>query len=357
MGYKVDSELLLRYFRGECTDKEAEAVRRWMEEPGNEDDLQAMMQAHWEQLGPAVETDEVDLDKMLTSIHAQTRPAIPMRPVDQEQEPGEEVTEAGSSRPYRRWFRIAASLLLPVLLMTGYFYARHTGTLVPEAGAMKEKANPAAQQSRISLPDGSEVWLNYASTLHYPESFGGDVREVFLEGEAFFEVVENANKPFIVHTKGVDIKVLGTSFNVKSYLDDETVETTLSTGKVLIEEKTSGTEAVGKEPVVLKPSQKASFSKTTGQITLDEVDVRLHTAWKEEILVFRNEPYENVMKQLERRFGVKVYLPDQGEGDCGFTAKFQNEPLEDILEVIRRTTQIHYSLAENTVRIEGQFCE
>ena len=218
------------------------------------------------------------------------------------------------------------------------------------------RINPRGQKSVMLLTDGTRVWLNADSKLTYAKNFGElDSREVYLEGEAFFDVVRNPSKPFIVHTSDVNIKVLGTSFNVKSYADDGLIETTLVEGKVEIDKPDDLSRSDSK--VVLRPNQKATFSKESREIDIKEVVAQETVAWRNDRLVFKSESFSEVIKQLERWYNVSIHVEESAHLSCTLTASIEKESLEEILDFLAVTHRIDFSISGNEVYIKGSLCK
>lgn len=212
--------------------------------------------------------------------------------------------------------------------------------------------NRSGQDSDFKLPDGTRVWLNGASKLVYKSSFE-KIREVTLEGEAFFDVVEDETKPFVVNTSKVVIKVLGTAFNVKSYQEERSIETTLVRGKVMIEVPDSK-----KTPIVLAENQQAVYSKESKQLKLSEVQTDAITAWTTGKLIFNNETFSDIKKKLERYYGVYIVLNDERNLSCHYSATIDNVPLLKVLELFKETGgDVTYEFTSNdTLTINGRLC-
>jgi ferric-dicitrate binding protein FerR (iron transport regulator) len=210
--------------------------------------------------------------------------------------------------------------------------------------------------SFMGLAVGKKVWLNADSNLNYEMVFGtGDLIELYMEGEDFFDVVRNPDKPFIVHTSDISIKVLGTSFNVKSYADDGKIETTLVEGKVEIDNAPDFNHS--DEKVILQPNQKATFSKRSGEIDVKEVAVTETVAWRDDQLVFKSETFSEVIKQLERWYNVKIHVEDDEFLSCPLTATVDEESLEEILDFLAVTHKINFTISGNEVFIKGSICK
>jgi transmembrane sensor len=260
-----------------------------------------------------------------------------------------------------RWLKIAAAVIIVPLVSLGIFlFTGHDENQVALAPkALEEKAemisNSMDQKSVIFLNDGTKVWLNAESKIMYLKDFQGQsTREVYLEGEAFFDVAHNAEKPFVVNTSSIKIKVLGTSFNVKSYSGENTVETTLVRGKVRIEQ--SDVQGLRIGDVELKPNQRAVFNKESKVINIKEVVAANTDEWKQDRLVFDEESMDHVLLQLERWYDVKIHVQNRGRLDCKLTAKIEKETLEEVLKLIELSHDIHYRIEGKEVFIDGILC-
>ncbi|KAF2508309.1 FecR family protein [Flavobacterium foetidum] len=187
-------------------------------------------------------------------------------------------------------------------------------------------STPTGGQYNIVLADGTKVYLNAVSSLKYPTQFNGDKRVVELEGEAYFEVAKNKNKPFIVKSDNQSIEVLGTHFNVHSYANESVVKTTLLEGSVAVTSKN--------QKAILKPGQQSDVSESFSKIKVREVDTEEAVAWKNGRFKFDNADLKNVMRQLERWYGIKVeYRGDVS--DVRFSGgTFRNKNLSEVLKVL-----------------------
>lgn len=189
--------------------------------------------------------------------------------------------------------------------------------------AYNQMTTPKGRQFQLVLPDGSKVWLNAASSIKYPTSFTGNERRVTVEGEAYFEIAANKEKPFIADVDSkASIRVLGTSFNVNAYSNESTVKTTLLEGSVKIADR------------ILKPGQQAVLTQDA-QFTIADADVAAVTAWKNGAFNFDNVPLDEVMRQLERWYDIQVVY-ENGIPDIRFVGKLsRNMSLSDLLSALR----------------------
>jgi ferric-dicitrate binding protein FerR (iron transport regulator) len=204
-------------------------------------------------------------------------------------------------------------------------------------------ATPKGGQYQVMLPDGSKVWLNAASSLHFPTVFTGTERVVTLTGEAYFEIAANELKPFRVIAHGTEIKVLGTHFNVNSYPDEGTVNTTLLQGSVMVE--SNGKSAL------LKPSQQAQAGEKIK--VLDNVDTEMLMAWKSGRFSYNNTALETIMRQVSRWYDVEVVfeekITDTYSMDIG-----RDVPLEKLFRYLERSGGVHFSIQGRKITVTRQ---
>ena len=199
---------------------------------------------------------------------------------------------------------------------------------------------PRGGEFELVLADGSRVWLNSESVLRYPSRFVSGDRRVQVEGEAYFQVAKDASRPFVVEAGKVDVRVLGTEFNVMAYGDQKRVETTLVNGRVEV-------EADG-QTLAMEPNTQAVYVTDGGKLFARRVDVQLYTSWKDGIFEFRDTPLEEIALRLERWYDVRFVFSTQDVARMHFTGAVRKEkPLTFFLDLIKETRSIDY-------RVEGQ---
>lgn len=244
------------------------------------------------------------------------------------------------------WITATAAVLTVLILSWAY------SDIIDSKPKMMIAQTMMGERLELALPDGSTVMLNGGTTLKYPEAFAKDNREVTLKGEAFFEVVHNATKPFVVHTKGVNTKVLGTSFNIRSY-DDETQERiSVATGKVEVAKPDARNIKV-----TLLPSQQAIYN--AGRLDKKEVDLSYALAWKKGILLFEQTSLAEAAKMLKRRYGVDVQIDNESLKHCSVSGSFnQKTSLIQVLENFKYVLGIQYKFTGSKhVYITGSGCQ
>jgi transmembrane sensor len=210
-----------------------------------------------------------------------------------------------------------------------------------------ELRTPRGGGYNLSLADGSKVWLNAGSSLKFPVSFTDSTRHVFLEGEAYFQVTHNG-KPFIVTSGAMDVRVLGTSFNVLAYPDEQQLVTTLVEGSVRID--LVGKERETSSSRILSPDDQAVVSIEDAAIEVSKVNTSQYTSWIDGKLEFQNEDLDKVMKRLARWYDFEYEFENSGAKNYHFSARFDNtENISTILEMLELTTDVKFELKENTI--------
>lgn len=200
------------------------------------------------------------------------------------------------------------------------------------------------QKTCVTLPDGSTVWLNSSSSLKYANNFNVKKREVILSGEAFFEVFKDKSKKFRVKSGILDIDVYGTSFNIKNYPDDYLQEVTVADGIV-------GVSSDAQEIQKLKKGEQALLNKESKKILFKTEDPDLVTAWKNNELIFRNTPVDEVFKSLESWFGVNIKFDRKIIGGHNYTFKIKTESFKEVLGMIQVMTPFKYTINGKDIEI------
>ncbi len=222
------------------------------------------------------------------------------------------------------------------------------------------------------MPDGTQVWLNSGSKLNYQRDFNTRSREVVLEGEAFFDVVKNPSHPFIVHASSIDIKVLGTSFTVKSYPQDETIETTLLRGMIEVTRQDNPSTP----RVILKPNEKLILSKhlilsslpaspgeparISASARVPDISIsavagnvpdsdKVETSWMYNKLVFEGDSFKELAQKMERWFNVKISFKDEELNQYHFGGVFDNETVVEALNALQLTAKFTYKIKGNEI--------
>ena len=276
--------------------------------------------------------------------------------------PAAEPAAEAPVRTVRRWWQwasVAPTVLVGVLL----YLFRGAETKTDNPPSQNVVSTKPGSKSKVQLPDGTVVWLNSGSRLTYNESADGRLREAQLSGEAYFEVAKDKKRPFIIHTGTIDVKVLGTAFNLRAYPDEKTTETALIHGSVEIKllDKPD-------QKFILKPNEKLVVQNkkvedaTTAAVVPLITHSRLHklehdssiaeTSWSNNKLAFDEERLDEIARKLERWYGVQVIITDEAlKEEATYSSTFEGEGLEEVLKALQFTGKFKYSISNKEVRI------
>lgn len=263
-----------------------------------------------------------------------------------------------------------------MVLITGtiYLFIQKNSANQPSEQVISSIVTKNGNRTKIVLPDGSQVWLNAGSNLDYNNSvFNKDLREVTLNGEAYFDVTKNAHKPFIIHTKKMDVKVVGTAFNVRSYSYEKTAEASLIRGSIEVTLKDRKDQVI-----TLKPNEKISIAtdepkqqvtkidkttavkyetKTIPEIVVKELkpnptnNIIAEIAWTQNRLYFEDENLENIAPMLERWFGKKVLITNASLKNLRYYGNFENETIEEVLSYLKLSKPFNFKIGADSIVI------
>jgi len=254
--------------------------------------------------------------------------------------------------------RIAAAVLILVLSATFFFLQSNKTAVGPDLSKFEKKQNSKGTKSTIELSDGSKVWLNADSKIEYPPVFAGNTREIYLKGEAFFEVAKNPAKPFIIHLANGTVRVVGTSFNIRAYENEKVVETSVATGKVAFIPKYK-MKGKAQDTVFITPDNKVRYLFAAEKITVTPTLAKDDKAWTEGKLIFRAMSLQDIATELERNFGKKPVFLDPVAKDYILTGSFQNNTLEEILYYLSlsKAKKFYYKITNNELLIASDTAE
>lgn len=336
MANSVNKALILRFLDKQCTAEETALVEQWLRLPGSDAVLDEILNERLQQDMQAAEQDMVPPEKA-TAWKAELHRRM-----------GETTTPVRKLRP-GIIFRHAA-VWAAVLFGIGYYAVYQAGrqrTAKP-AMALLQKKNPMGQRASIRLTDGSVVLLGAGSRLVYPETFNGSTREVTLEGEAFFEISENTQQPFIVHTGDVQTKVLGTSFRISAFKGSP-VTVAVATGKVRVDQKQGGSLV---ELAVLTPGRQVTWNGVPGNTSIAAVNVADIEGWKSARLVFNNKSLKEVAAELERWYNVNITFERREKAAETITVTlFAAGSLERTLQTLSVGSNFRYRISERQITI------
>lgn len=298
----IDRTILYRFFEGSASPEEKAAIKNWVESSGEH-------------------RSELMKERKLFNAVLLFAPEV---------HPAEKYK-------FRIWTELVkiAAVVAVVFLCCYSYYQRE---LSSQDELFQTMQVPSGQHINLTLPDGTNVWLNTLSKIRYPVSFNRKNRTVILDGEAYFKVAKNENKPFIVQTENYQVEVSGTEFNVEAYSGREEFKTTLLSGKVEIRSVHDPSESI-----VLKPKQVAYSSEGKLQVA-GEDDFSL-LSWKEGVISFKNASFPDIMKTIEKYFGVEIHIENEQVKRQYYTGKFHlNDQLEYIIEVLQNDIPFSYKI-------------
>jgi len=346
----MDIKLLKKFADNKCTPAEVEKVFSWVSQKPDKSSGQALFKNYWDNIEPMEEEPRNTLEQhRLDRIHH----IINLNQSERLAKGTPRFFSVKKISLVQLLSRAAALLLIPVLTLFVYTRFFQSGSLIARGDIpMNEIVSPAGSRIFLELSDGTKVWLNHGSTMVYPQEFTGKSRVVELTGEGYFEVAHNKAKPFIVEAGGMEVKAVGTNFNVKAYPGNQDFETTLESGKVFILKKNSGKELAVCE---MNPGQHFVFNNTTNKYSLKAEDLAKYVSWKEGTLIFIDDPLDKVAEQLSRWYNVEIKLEAPELNELTYTATFVDESLYQILEMLEIVTPISYTVSDREKMPDGTF--
>jgi transmembrane sensor len=324
--------LLLKYLQGKCSPDEISLLSKWIDSEEGKRILEELIAQQWnlpEQSTPLAS------EKIYARIHQQISKKKPEQLV--------------IPHPVFRMGRYAAALGF-ILLSVFFIYQamNHKAEPLTREVPVLSKTTQKGQKRTLTLTDGTRIVLNAESALTFPERFSDTLRTVFLQGEAFFDVAEDKNRPFIVNTPTIHIQVLGTSFNLSAYQDDSLSNVALLQGKVHVQQN----QADPNQPALaLKPGEMATYHKHSQHLSTGDFDVKAISAWKDGILYFNNAGYQEITQVLERWYGVQFAYEGKKQPVWLYKGEFEDKSLEYVLESISYACKFSYQLKDNQVMI------
>jgi len=332
----MTKEILIRFLEGRFTPGELEKIIHWIDEEALLDEGKSLAFDDWksfhEKSFPSGE--DVRFNSLLDKIHHTINIKDSVKPKSK---------QLRLPSPVTAWItRVAAFLLIPVLSFLIYVLSSDSvksGKYSDRVVDSLEVTAPAGSRTMAQLSDGTKVYLNSGSRIKYPVNFNDAIREVRLSGEGFFEVAHDAEHPFVVRAKQLNIKALGTKFNVLSYPENDVVATTLIEGKVVLEgsAKRGETKTIG----TLAPGQHVEYKVSSGIISSTTGNMSKYVGWKDGLLIFDNSGIDEVTERLGRMFNVEIEADDEIK-DITYTVKFVDESLSQILDLLTRATPVDY---------------
>ena len=249
--------------------------------------------------------------------------------------------------------RVAAALFLPLMIYTGMIYSNKQQLETSYSQLAENQAEqtisvvaPIGTRTVVNLPDGSTVWLNSGSRLVYPALFSRDEREVRLEGEAYFDIRKD-EKPFIVENFGPTVKVYGTRFNVNAYADEKQITVALEEGRISLD--------INGDERFLLPGQVSFFYRGENQLKVENQNIEQFVCWREGKLIFRNTTLDAITRVLQRQYHVDFKFEKSALADYKYNATFQNESLEQILQLLELSAPLKFQYTRGNLNSNGLY--
>lgn len=339
---------LVHYLAGECTEDEKAEIEAWIQADPAHRKLVQELRRLWDATGDPPSRRSVDAmwDKL------SRRMALPESKTIESSKT--KANERAPLKARRHRSRRHEAWKQPVRIAVSIAFIAATAFLIGQVmnadgilkrSALREVATEAGERARVRLADGTHVILNAESKLTMPASFAGNERLVQLQGEAYFEVAPDLERPFVVHAEGTVTRVVGTKFNVGAYPDEEDVNVVVAEGKVAVRAE----ETEEEQALLLSPRQMVRFSKTNGSALRSEVDPSRYLAWTKGQLVFIDAPFQKVARKLEHWYGLHVKLEGSQAGVDRLNASFEEEPTTEVLSVIAEALHLRYERDGKTV--------
>ncbi|TDO65013.1 FecR family protein [Sunxiuqinia elliptica] len=325
---KMTDDLLFKYITEQATEDELREVHEWIAQAESNQQQLARIRNSWVLAGLDQEIDLITKERGINRVLQQVRWLNKQKRV---------------KTLRRQWLQYAAVAILLVGLSGFFGYFLSTSTFDGNMG-YTEVIAPRGERSQIVLPDGSLVKLNAESKLRFKPAFQSKMRSVELEGEAFFQVSHDELKPFVVKTAQLEVQVLGTSFDISSYPDDEHITTYLETGKVKVNMPNG-------EELILKPDQAISYNKESGEIQKLNLTSDYLLDWTKGLLTVRNETIEALSRKLERRYNIQILFGDNEVKHHHYTGSINDEDLDIVLEALEFTSSLNYKRKGNVVTL------
>ena len=338
----MDKTLLIKYISGQTSEVESYEVLEWINaSKENEKYFVQMMNLWISQNMPNDKASDKEVNEMMGLL---------------KRDKSADNIEKRKKSTLFAWsgWGVAASLLIGVLIGM-WLYGDREQIVEREYAAYdyaisKMMYTTKGVKGRVVLPDSSVVWLNSDSRLFYPESFTEEVRQIVLSGEAFFDITKDTLRPMIVRTsKAFKVEVLGTTFNLKSYENDNRAEVTLYTGAInlILDNPNGGTPEVRS----MRPNQTITIGEPLTKSANEPKDPKVYSAWKDGKIIFDDTPMSEVVKVLNRWHGVEFEIKDKEMLEYKITARFNSESITQIMDLLRLTSYIDYDIKDKTVSI------
>lgn len=321
-----DLSVLEKTLNNEAGREEARYVVRWLATPE----------------GQAWLSERMDMDEKAVALGDEARWAdhsIPSAVIYQR------IMKQLRRRRIRRWVMYGAAILIPLVLFVGLFMQVDSRVNLLSEVEYDEVYVPNGERMQVLFQDGSKVHLNSGSRIRYPKQFGLSERRVQLEGEAWFEVAKNRNRPFVVDLSCLDVRVLGTTFDVKAYPGEEAIFVALESGSVELKSKTL-------KNLLLKPGEKAFYNRASGRCEVARSrNVAAYSAWRRNVLVFKDAPLLDVMGTLSRTYNIAFTLVDSTALQYTYTLTTDSASLPAVLKDLEKITPVRFIEQQGQIEV------
>ena len=318
------------FLSGNCNPVEIEELNQWRNLSDENRRIFSEALKTWENCPQPLTKSEIELDKIAVKDSIINQNAL----------------QLDHNHRLLKFLRIAAIFIGPVMLAIGWYIGiNHDSKQVITWNSVTA---PRKHIAILNMADGTEVWLNAESTLSYATTDFSDKREVKLIGEGYFKVAKNAGKPFYVITKNETVRVLGTSFNIKAYPEEELVTTTLEEGSVELSSPKQGFATTN-----LKPGEQALYQISDGKITVGQVDAPRFSAWRSEKFLFKDADLKTIITELERLYDIKIHIQNPKLANLRFRGMFSyDQDLLDAFETLKRSVKLTYTIKDREVWLD-----
>lgn len=334
-------ELAAKYLSKEASNEERASLYNYLEKDEYYN-LFTHLKSEWEKAGTQSVETEYNIESGLEMLAQKIKMVEPLFSFDLKKNQSKRRLLFNPTL-----LKYTASIAFFLVLVTGTLYVSGIFKQKPVVISWNEKQTVMGEKYLATLSDGSTIMLNADGKLKYPVRFTNGTREIYLEGEAFFDVHHDLTKPFIVHSGNISTTVLGTKFNVSAFPNEKNIAVSLVEGSVKVSKDEAGTV---ENIVMLQPDQQLVYNKENEIGTVEQFELQEATGWKENKLIFRKEPFASVLVKLERTYGVKFELQDKSFSSQKITANFQNESLWTVSESLKKLTGLQYkTVKENNV--------
>ncbi len=324
----LSEDIINKYLTGQCSEEELVEVNAWMKE--SEENARQLFRM--EEIYHLGKFNQYADRKQMARAEKQL-----YKKLDEEKRKQNKILRM------HRWMKYAAMIAVILVIGGGSGYwlyqngnNQHMMVAVANEGIVKE----------IILPDGTKVWLNNSATLKYPREFSEKARNVYLDGEAYFEVTKNRHKPFTVQSDAMRVRVLGTTFNFKCDKNYRIAEVTLIEGEIEVK----GNKEEGQ--IILAPGQRAELNKNNGRLTVKQVDAKMDAVWHDNLIPFQKADIFTISKALERFYDIKIILSPDMRADKTYSGVLKKKStIESVLKSLQNSISIDYKIVGNNIFI------